>query len=321
VNGYSHPPTYLSACSGIGGLDLALERVTGARAVGYCERESYAQAVLMARMEDKALGAAPLWDDLRAVPGARLRGLVDFLIGGIPCQPHSSAGKQRRGDDERDLIDAFCDLAGDMAPRFVFVENVRGFVARDGLGRLLGRLADLGFDAEWCCVRASDVGAPHRRERVFVLAYRSGELADAQYARQRLRRTPHDKDRSDAHGDNADGRDASMAWPPGPDGDWSRILEHLWPALWDPARKRHGDGRQDSTGEQTGVPWQGSEPHGEGSEETEPDLRGVAHGLPELVEPAMRYRIDRLRCLGNAVVPQQAELALRILLDRISSGD
>lgn len=275
MNGDLDTPTYLSVCSGIGGLDLALERVTGARAVGYCERESYAQAVLMDRMEKEALVAAPLWDDLRAISGGCFRGVVDWLIGGIPCQPHSHAGKQRRAEDDRDLIDAFCELAGEMEPRFVFVENVRGFVCGGGIGRLLGQMADFGLDAEWCCLRASDIRAPHQRQRVFVLAY-------SEHARLSLRSKAHNKHGRNAPGYNADGRDASMAWPPGPDGDWRGIPEHLWPSL-------------------------------------ESGVRGMADGLSRLVEPAMRYRTDRLRCLGNAVVPQQAELALRILLDRISS--
>ena len=340
------PPTYFSVCSGIGGLDLALERVTGARAVGYCERESYAQAVLMARMEDEALGAAPLWDDLRQVPGARLRGLVDWLIGGIPCQPHSSAGRQRRGDDDRDLIDAFCELAGEMEPRYILVENVRGFVAGDGLGRLLGRLAEIGFDAEWISVRASDVGAPHRRERVFVLAYRSGEGLQglkqnrgSQQDEQRTRRSGR-AEVADANGwgfradsgaelhdrlgsplrDHLDQRDGRLGWPPGPGGDWRGIPEWCWPALGDTA----GDGQSGRRGsperghQHAVMPRQGPKSDGARPEEVEPRLRGMADGLPELVELAMRYRTDRLRCLGNAVVPQQAELALRILLQRLN---
>ena len=199
-----HPLNAISVCSGIGGLDLAVERVLGARVVAYCEREAYAQAVLLERMEEEALVPAPIHFDLRELDGTRYRGLVDLVFGGIPCQPHSSAGKQRRGDDDRDLIDEFLRLVREVEPSFVVVENVRGFVSPGGLGRLLGPLAGFGFDAEWLCVKASDVGAPHRRERVFVLAYR-------EHSRRCLGSPPYDDDRGDARRLDADGCDPAMA--------------------------------------------------------------------------------------------------------------
>lgn len=199
-----HPLNAISVCSGIGGLDLAVERVLGARVVAYCEREAYAQAVLLERMEEEALVPAPVYCDIRQLDGKRYRGLVDLVFGGIPCQPHSSAGKQRRGDDDRDLIDEFMRLVREVGPRFVLVENVRGFVSPGGLGRLLGQMADLGYDAEWLCVKASDVGAPHRRERVFVLAYR-------EHSRRCLGSPPYGDDRGDARRHDADGCDAAVA--------------------------------------------------------------------------------------------------------------
>ena len=197
-----HPFNAISVCSGIGGLDLAVERVFGARVVALLEREAYAQAVLLDRMEAQALVPAPIFFDVTRFDGKPFRGLVDLVFGGIPCQAHSVAGKQLRSADERDLIDEFLRIVGEVGPRLVFVENVRGFVAGDGLGRLLGGLADLGFDAEWETVQAAQVGAPHKRERVFVLAYShegrlsldgSGGLLDGE--RQAL---GHDPDGCDA---------------------------------------------------------------------------------------------------------------------------
>jgi DNA (cytosine-5)-methyltransferase 1 len=130
---------------------------------------------------------------------------VDIVFGGIPCQPHSCAGKQQRQEDERDLVDEFLRIVGEVEPRFAAVENVRGFLAGDGIGRLLGGLADLGFDAEWEIVSAAQVGAPHKRERVFVLAYRDegglgcdggGRLLNREWA---------------TRGHNPDGRHAGLA--------------------------------------------------------------------------------------------------------------
>jgi DNA (cytosine-5)-methyltransferase 1 len=293
-------PTAISLCAGIGGLDLAVERVFEARPVAYIERDAYAQAVLLERMEAQALGAAPIHFDVRGFDGARYRGLVDLVFGGIPCQPHSTAGKQRRGADERDLINEFLRIVGEVGPRLVCVENVRGFVARDGLGRLLGGLAGLGFDAEWTTVQAAQVGAPHCRQRVFVLAYahrsrppiprQGGELELREEKGGGLQHRPEQSggELGTAHRPRLEERQPKPVtcafpapWPPGPTGDWSGVREDLYPAL-------------------------------------EPALCGVDDGLPSELDLAMRHRVDRLRCLGNAVVPAQAEVALRHLLGRLA---
>lgn len=162
----------LSVCAGIGGIDLALRR--RARTVCYVEREPFAVAVLTSRMRSGDLDDAPIWDDLRTFDGRPWRGCVDLIAGGIPCQPNSLAGKRQGGADDRDLWPDFRRVVREVGPRFAFVENVPGLLSvEDGrsFGRILGDLAEDGYDAAWCCLPAADVGARHRRERVFVLGW------------------------------------------------------------------------------------------------------------------------------------------------------
>lgn len=161
----------LHLCSGYGGFELAL-RLAGvpARTVAHVERDAYAAATLVARMEEAHLDRAPVWSDLTTFDPEPWRGRVDLITAGFPCQPFSSAGQQRGVDDERWLWPAIGRLIGDVGPRFVFLENVPGLV-RAGLPHVLSDLACLGFDAEWGLFAASEVGAPHQRERFWLLAH------------------------------------------------------------------------------------------------------------------------------------------------------
>lgn len=166
----------LSLFSGGGGLDLGLRlAVPWARTVGYVEREAYAAAVLVARMEAADLGAAPLWDDVAAFDGRPWRGLVDCVAGGFPCQDISNAGNRVGIEGERSGLWAhFARIICEVRPRYVFVENVAALVVR-GLDVVLADLAALGFDAEWIVLGADEVGAPHQRDRLFILAHAHGD--------------------------------------------------------------------------------------------------------------------------------------------------
>lgn len=120
------------------------------------------------------LDPAPVWDDIVTFDGRPWRGLVDCVSGGFPCQDISNAGKRAGIDGERSgLWSEFARIVDEVRPRFVAIENVSALRSR-GLDRVLGDLAALGYDAEWMCLRASDVGATHRRERIFILAHSSG---------------------------------------------------------------------------------------------------------------------------------------------------
>ncbi len=164
----------LAICSGVGGLELGIELALGEqfRCICHVERDAYASATLVARMADKALAPAPIWDDIFTFDPRPWRGNVDIVTAGFPCQPFSVAGKQRAEEDERHLFPRIAEIICDVGPRLVFLENVRGLLTASGgrvFGDVLGTMADLGFDSEWLCLRASAVGAPHRRERVFIL--------------------------------------------------------------------------------------------------------------------------------------------------------
>lgn len=165
--------TILSLCSGIGGLELAIRAcVPGSRCLAYVERDAYPASVLLARMEDASLDPAPIFcGDLAEFDAGPLAGLVDVVCAGFPCQPFSLAGSQRGIEDERWLFPEIAGIVRDVGAPLVFLENVPGLTLR-GLDEVLGTLADLGFNAEWDLFRASDMAAPHRRERWFCMGSR-----------------------------------------------------------------------------------------------------------------------------------------------------
>ena len=162
----------IELCAGYGGFTLGL-RDYGISTVAYVERDSYAAAVLVARMEEERLDQAPIWDDLCTFDGTAWRGRVDLITAGFPCQPFSTSGKRRGLDDERWIWPNIAKIIADVRPQYVFLENVPGLV-RAGLGHVLADLAELGFDAEWGVLSAAAVGAPHRRQRVWILAHAAG---------------------------------------------------------------------------------------------------------------------------------------------------
>ena len=158
-----------SLFSGVGGLELGLEWAGVGHTVWQVEKDPYARAVLAKHWPD-----ATRYDDVCTV-GAHNLEPVDVICGGFPCQDISYAGKGAGLAGARSgLWYEFARIVGELGPRFVVVENVAALLTR-GIDAVLGTLADLGYDAEWSTLRASDVGAPHRRERVFLVAYARGE--------------------------------------------------------------------------------------------------------------------------------------------------
>jgi DNA (cytosine-5)-methyltransferase 1 len=169
----------LSLCSGAGGLDLGLTiAIPGYRAVGHVERETYAAATLVARMEDASLDRAPVWDDVATFNGRPWRGAVDIVTAGYPCQPFSVAGKRRGADDPRHLWPHVARIIGEVEPPFVFLENVAHHL-RLGFPEVAAGLVGMGYRLAAGLFTAAEVGAPHKRERLFILAVREGDhLAD-----------------------------------------------------------------------------------------------------------------------------------------------
>jgi len=156
--------------AGAGGGILG-DLLLGHNPIGACEIEPYPRDVLLARQRDGILPSFPIWDDVATLDGNPWRGTVDVLCGGFPCQDISSAGKGAGISGERSgLWKEYARLIGEMRPRFVFAENSPLLRTR-GLGVVLEDLAAMGYHARWGIIGAGAVGAPHKRDRMWVLAY------------------------------------------------------------------------------------------------------------------------------------------------------
>ena len=177
------PVTHVSLCAGYGGIDLGLKRaVPNLRTIAFSEIEAFACANLVAKMEKGALDPAPIWTNLKNFPWGRFHSCVDILSGGFPCQPFSQAGKRAGDEDPRHLFPHILAGIKICRPKAVFLENVEGLVsaklAGDGwadpagtpvLLHVLRELERAGYACAWGIFSASEVGAPHRRKRVFIL--------------------------------------------------------------------------------------------------------------------------------------------------------
>jgi DNA (cytosine-5)-methyltransferase 1 len=163
----------LALFAGAGGGILG-GHLLGWRTVCAVEWEAYPASVLCARQNDGILPAFPIWDDIQTFDGRPWRGIVDVVSGGFPCQDISAAGGGAGIEGERsgmwkEMARVICEVR----PRFVFVENSPMLTSR-GLGTVLGDLASMGFDARWGVLGAADVGAPHQRDRIWILANANG---------------------------------------------------------------------------------------------------------------------------------------------------
>lgn len=162
----------LSLCSGVGGLDLGLKlAMPTSRTVAYMEIEAYACEILVKRMQEKILDPAPLWSDIKSFDGKPWRGKVDLITGGYPCQPFSVAGKKLGEKDPRHLWPHVRRIVSEVEPTLCFFENVGGHLQL-GFEQVHDDLQGLGYKVKAGLFTAEEVGAPHRRERLFILAYR-----------------------------------------------------------------------------------------------------------------------------------------------------
>lgn len=163
----------ISLYSGGGGLDIGFRlAIPNARTVCYVEREISSVSVLVNGIEKGILDDAPIWTNSTTFDGSPWVGKVDWIIGGFPCQPWSVAGKREGKEDERWLWDDIKQIGLSVRPKGFFLENVSGLITGHGIDTILGDLSEMGFDAQWGSVKAGDIGATHRRERVFILAYK-----------------------------------------------------------------------------------------------------------------------------------------------------
>lgn len=291
----------LDLFSGIGGFSLGLERA-GMTTVAFCEIEPYCRAVLKKHWPD-----VPCYDDIRTLNRERLTAdgiAVDVVCGGFPCQDISCAGAGAGIKGERSgLWREYSRLIGELRPSFVIVENVAALLGR-GMGVVLGDLAALGYDAEWHCIPASAVGAPHRRDRVWIVAYPGGEQHEG--ARDAIGRTGATGFPETAMADADRPRAAQSAGRKrqGGMGAVQRSEALANPSSRDKQRRRGpvqvGWGRFASQALQYGDA-------GRTQWGAEPDVGRVAYGVPA--------RVDRLGGLGNAVVPQIPEIIGRAIME------
>ena len=273
-----HPEvTHVSLCAGYGGIDLGLKRaIRGIRTIAFSEIEAFACANLVAKMESGLLDPAPIWTDVKTFPWGSFSGKVHILSGGYPCQPFSSAGKRLGSEDPRHLWPFIAAGIDRMQPALCFFENVEGHITL-GLRDVLNDLGELGYRTTWGIFSAAEVGAPHQRKRVFILAHScrkrvQGSAFILGIARKMGQgRTGFEED-----------RDVDR-WP-------SRPGEPQY--NWEP-------------------PWTVEPPLGRDAHGTSDRL-----GDAELYFSSDN-RTDELRLLGNGVVPQTAEVAFRTLLKEL----
>src|ERR1035437_9796309 len=157
-----------------GGGGLLASKLAGHRIVCYVEWDKYCVEVLKARIRDGYLDDAPIWDDCFTFDGHPWAGHVDIISAGFPCQPFSAAGKKLAELDPRNGWPAVKRILGEVRPSFTYLENVPGLLSKFYIRRIFGDLAELGYDAEWGCLSAAAVGAPHMRNRLWVIAYTKG---------------------------------------------------------------------------------------------------------------------------------------------------
>lgn len=174
---------YLSLFSGAAGGDLGLQHLLGWECKGYVEWDKYCCRVLEQRIKDGLLSDAPVFcGDIRewirhGYAGA-YQGMVDAVAGGWPCQPHSNAGNRKGAGDEREMWPSVAECLRIVRPRWFLGENVPGILSTDAgryFGGVLRDLAALGYAERWGVLSACAFGAPHTRERLFILAYAHGE--------------------------------------------------------------------------------------------------------------------------------------------------
>ena len=160
----------ISICSGYDGIQLGLREIIPVRTVCYMENEVSVARILATRMEEKALDEAPVWTDLKTFDTEPWRGKVDILTGGFPCQPFSVAGARLGEDDPRNLWPSVARLIRGLGVQVVFLENVPG-ILRYYWDTIRPELREMGYEVTEGLFSASETGAPHKRQRLFILAY------------------------------------------------------------------------------------------------------------------------------------------------------
>jgi len=250
------------------------------------EIEPYCRRVLLQRQRDGILPKFPIWDDVCTFDGKPWKGKVDVVCGGFPCQDISIANPNRKGlDGERSgLWSEMARIIGEIRPKYAFVENSPMLTSR-GLGRVLGDLAEMGYDAKWCVLGAHHCEAPHKRDRIWILAY----------PKKLQRNGGNDYPRVSVEGEQIpESRNSSGA---------QDVAESPH------KRNARRDGQLESAKEENHNRG-GSHDGGWEWWATEPSLGRVANGVAR--------RVDRLKAIGNGQVPIVAATAFRLLSESVT---
>ena len=321
----------LDLFSGIGGFSLGLERTGGFETVAFCEIDKKARLVLKKHWPD-----TPIFEDVTTLTGDQINEKIDIIVGGFPCQDISLAGKGAGLAGARSgLWYEYHRLIKEIRPSWVIAENVSALRSR-GLDEVLRSLAEIGYDAEWHCIPASAVGAPHRRDRIWIVAYpRHG--SGGNFGLVKAGQNTQGKwsaNTSEVSGSSQ--QSASLAYP---NSVGQRAKDGSQQSARDTAGQCFGDSSSvgservvadpDATGWQGRLHWWANQERQSQSGyfgccssvdgqpiknwwAVEPDVGRVAHGVSG--------RVDRLKQLGNAVVPQIPELIGRAILASISES-
>lgn len=298
-----------SLFTGYAGLDLGVRAALGGEIAWHCDNDPAAAAVLAHHWPD-----VPNLGDITAVDWQTVDP-VDVLTGGWPCQPWSHAGQRKGADDDRALWPEVARAVREIRPRHLVLENVPGIVTAGELGRVADSLAALGHDLAWTCLAAADVGAPHRRNRVFIVATADADRLGLERPRSTRDRSARPADHSGTTTYTAShGRDQGQSEPSGQLGrldaalggglDWGDYAPaiHRW---------EHVLGRP--------VPAP-TQPGRRGNEQLAPAFVEWLMGLPagHVTDAPGLSRAQQLRLLGNGVVPQQAGAAIEYLAEQMT---
>ena len=301
-------PSVLDLFSGIGGFSLGLDRA-GMRTIAFCEIEDYPRRVLRKHWPD-----VPIFDDVRTLQREDLPEQPDVIVGGYPCQPFSLAGKRAGEEDDRHLWPEMLRLVETCRPRWVIAENVAGHITM-GLDQVLSDLEGAGYTVWPFVIPAVAVDAPHRRDRVWIVANASSGRCRRERSREiQWTRGTETERASQALADAEEKRLEGVCLGGESGGEFagseSARRDHPVVDVADtvPCRRRTrrtgrtlrlgqwGEGISGGYAESESAIWP-----------TEPDVGRVADGVPK--------RVDRLRALGNAVVPQIPEMIGRAILE------
>ena len=303
----------LALFAGAGGGILA-SHLLGWRTVCAVERDAYASQVLAQRQNDGILPAFPIWSDITTFDGEPWNGIIDVISGGFPCQDISSAGKGAGIDGDRSGLWAeMARIIGEVRPRFVFVENSPMLVSR-GLTRVISDLTKMGYDAHWARLSASNFGAPHQRDRIWIVAHsmQSGTgwgshtwiASHINQSYQRVdERTGGSRSSGMSNMANTSGIRLEKEWvsrgfvtqKPNSGGNGSTV-SNTQSDRWEQARQSQQPSSKRIGGScQEWSRWWSAEP----------ELGRVANGVA--------HRVDRLKAIGNGQVPEVARSAFKFL--------